>query len=74
MGYLGVTMSREDAPNFRLLRTSKTCGNCKWGFYSDKRDWYCGLYDFNLDLKIDSDIDFVTCDSFVRFGEINEPR
>ena len=62
-------MSREDAPNFRLLRTSKTCSGCTWGFYSNEREWHCGKYDFNFDLKLDSDIDFVTCDDFKRIGE-----
>ena len=62
-------MSREDAPNFRLLRTSKTCSRCTWAFYSNEREWHCGKYDFNFDLELDSVIDFVTCDDFKRFGE-----
>ena len=65
-------MSRDDAPNFRLLRTNKTCAGCAWGFYSDDRKWHCGKYDFNFDLKLDSDIDFLTCDSYKILGEKDE--
>jgi len=61
-------MTRDDAPNFRLLRTDQVCSNCKWGFYSDTRKWHCGRYDFNFDLKLESDIDFTTCDAFKGFG------
>ena len=67
-------MGRDDAPNFRLLRTCRVCPNCEWGFYSDQRKWHCGKYDFNFDIKLDSDIDFITCDAFERFGARNEPR
>lgn len=63
-------MSQDDAPNFRRLKTGKVCSNCEWGFYSDSRDWFCGKYDFDFDLRLDEDIDYITCDDFKMFGEI----
>lgn len=65
-------MSRDDAPNFRMIRTQKTCSNCKRKSYQSIHRWiYCTKYEFVLPKEgfSSSNLDYYTCDGCEEWGE-----
>ena len=65
-------MSRDEAPNFRMIGPPKTCSNCKRQSYQSSHRWvYCKKYEFVLPKEgfSSSCLDFYTCDGCEEFKE-----